>query len=68
MGIYAKVIYITYRYNIYIIYGVIKMKTHIQGYGDSLYLRIPSGIVKKYDVKDKTDIDVHESLWDKIFE
>ena len=42
------------------------MRTHIQARGNSLYLRIPSDIAKKYGLKDKMDIDIHESLWDKI--
>ena len=43
------------------------MLTNIQKHGNSLYLRIPSDIAKKHEIKDKTSIDVHETVWDIIF-
>ncbi len=43
------------------------METNIQKHGGSLYLRIPMGIVRKHNIEDKNNYDVHEDIWDKIF-
>ena len=44
------------------------MNTNIRKYGGSWYVRIPMEIAKKYKIQDTKEIDIHESLWDKILE
>lgn len=43
------------------------METRTEKIGGSIYIRVPSGIVKKHKVKEKKDYDVSEDTWDIIF-
>jgi len=44
------------------------MNTNVRKYGGSWYIRIPMEIAKKNKLRDSREIDIHENIWDRIFE